>query len=399
MAPLTSGTTGRALVVGAGIAGMATAIRLRQAGWEPVIVERSPVRRTGGYFIGLYPGGRDAAKRMGVYEHIHTRTPVPARTWEVDPDGNRTRGFGLIEHRDRPDAVLRGDIEEALWARLDGIPVTFGVSPARIDERTDGVDVQLREIATGDLHEERFDLVVGADGLRSTVRALVFGEHERFMKPLNAIICAFQLQEQVPYVNPRDGLVLAEPGRSLWVFGLADRPPTALFTYRTKDEDGQFTRPPREVLRDRYADVTNAEPIRHALEQLDQAPDLLFDSVHQVRMPSWHTRRVVLMGDAAWCISLYSGQGASAALLGADMLGQMLEKHPGDLTQAFAAWERELRPFARKQQFLARIKGHIFVPGNRFIGQFRRWLMRWGGKKQASLHPGAIAVAATRGGV
>ncbi|MGW0705828.1 FAD-dependent oxidoreductase [Streptomyces sp. NPDC002643] len=74
MTPPTSGTTGRALVVGAGISGMAAAIRLRQAGWQPVIVERSPQRRTGGYFIGLYPGGRNAAKSMGLYEHIHTRT-------------------------------------------------------------------------------------------------------------------------------------------------------------------------------------------------------------------------------------------------------------------------------------------------------------------------------------
>ncbi|MPY60936.1 FAD-dependent monooxygenase [Streptomyces spongiae] len=396
MTPPTSGTTGRALVVGAGIAGMATAIRLRQAGWQSTIVERSPNRRTGGYFIGLYPGGRNAAKSMGVYEHIHTRTPVPPRTWEVDSHENRTRGFGLIEHRDRPDAVLRGDIEEALWTCLDGVPVRFGVSPARIDERTDGVDVQLRDIATDSLSEERFDLVVGADGLRSTVRTLVFGEHKRFMKPLNAIICAFQLQEQVPHVAPRDNLILAEPGRSLWVFAFKDRAPTALLAYRTKDEDGQFTRPPREVLRDRFADVAHAEPIRHALEQLDQAPDLLFDSVHQVRMESWHTRRVVLMGDAAWCISLYSGQGASAGLLGADTLGRMIEKHPGDLAQALAAWERELRPFVRKQQFAARVKGHIFVPGNRLIGLMRRRLVRWGGKKLASMHTGAAAVPASR---
>ncbi|MGW0705829.1 FAD-dependent monooxygenase [Streptomyces sp. NPDC002643] len=273
------------------------------------------------------------------------------------------------------------------------------MSPARIDERADGVTVRLRDIATDSLSEERFDLVVGADGLRSTVRSLVFGEHKRFMKPMNAIICAFQLQEQVPHFAPRDGVLLAEPGRSLWVFGLEDRAPTALFTYRTKDEDGQFTRPPREVLRDRYADVAHAEPIRHALEQLDQAPDLLFDSVHQVKMASWHTRRVVLLGDAAWCISLYSGQGAAVGLLGADMLGRMIEKHPGDLTEALAEWERELRPFVRRQQLAARIKGHIFVPGNRCIAQVRRRLLRWGGKKLSRSQTVAAAVPASSGAV
>ena len=208
----------RALIVGAGIAGMATAIRLRQIGWDPLIVERSPERRTGGYFIGLYPEGREAAQRLGIFEDLHTRTPQTKRTWEIDSEGNRSRGFGFLERPGSPDAVLRGDIEQALWDHLGDIPIRFATVPTAIAEGPASVAVTLRDETLGTERTEEFDLLVGADGLRSTIRTLTFGPHEQFMKPLNRMICAFQLREQVPYMPPHDSLVLAEIGRALWVF-------------------------------------------------------------------------------------------------------------------------------------------------------------------------------------
>ena len=279
--------------------------------------------------------------------------------------------------------MLRGDIEEGLWAGLGDIPVRFGLSPVAIDDRPDGVRVRLRDQSSGEESTERFDLVVGADGLRSRVRSLVFGPHGTFMRPMNAIICAFQFDEQTPYVAPTDGTILAEPGRALWVFPFEDRPPTALFTYRTRDEDAQFTLPPRQVIHDVFRDLAHSDLVRHALDQLDRAPELLFDSVHQVDMPSWHTDRVVLVGDAAWCMSLYSGMGASSALLGGQTLGETISQHPDDLPSALAAWETSLRPFVRRCQRSARIKEHIFVPANGFIALLRTGLMRRAGRKHA----------------
>ncbi|SEP38392.1 FAD-dependent monooxygenase [Amycolatopsis saalfeldensis] len=376
-------TTKRALIVGSGIAGMAAALSLHRAGWAATIVEKSPRRRTGGYFIALYTEGMDAARTLGVFDQLHTRTPRGTRTWDVDAFGNRTRSVGLVEARPNAAAVLRGDVEEALWANLGDIPVRFGLSPESVDERPDGVEVRLRDGHSGAESTERFDLVVGADGVRSRVRSLVFGGHEKFLRPLNAIACAFQFDEQTPYVAPADGSIFAEPGRALWVFPLDDRPPTALFTYRTKDEDGQFTRPPKQVIRDVFRDVAHADLVRHALDQLDRAPEMSFDSVHQVELPSWHTDRVVLVGDAAWCMTVYAGLGASSALMGGQQLGETIERHPGDVAAALVAWEASMRPFVREGQRAGRVKQQIFVPANGFRARLRRRMMQRSGRKFA----------------
>ena len=182
--------TQRALIVGLGIAGMASAMSLKKAGWEPVIVERAPERRTGGYFIGLQDAGKHAAERLGVLPGIHIRTPEASPNWHMTKDGGRVRVAGFADQPTRPATLLRGDIEEGLWNGVDGqVEIRFGTSPVAIVERADGVDVTL-DTKDGSSTIERFDLVIGADGLRFTVRKLVFGPQEKFMHSLDAVICA-----------------------------------------------------------------------------------------------------------------------------------------------------------------------------------------------------------------
>jgi 2-polyprenyl-6-methoxyphenol hydroxylase-like FAD-dependent oxidoreductase len=116
--------------------------------------------------------------------------------------------------------------------------------------------------------------------------------------------------------------------------------------------------------------------VRHALDSLEQAPDFPFDSVHQVKMPRWSKGRVVLLGDAAWCPNLYSGMGATSALLGGAELGRALRENPGDLDAALAAWESRLRPFIRKHQRIARLKQQMFVPSSRPAEALRSVVLR-----------------------
>jgi 2-polyprenyl-6-methoxyphenol hydroxylase-like FAD-dependent oxidoreductase len=368
----------RALVVGMGIGGLATALRLHDIGWDSVLVERAPERRGAGYFVGMFGTGQAAAARLGMLDAIGNRTDPTSITYDVERDGRRRPGMGYGDLPGGPQLILRGDIEAALYDAVEPLAeMRFGTTPVAIEESAEGVDVTLRTAGTtttttvaaageqGGETTERFDLVVGADGLRSTVRRLVFGPDADYLRPFHHIIGATILKEPVPGFRALDGLVLAEPGRSAWVFPFADHAPGVLLNYRTDDEDAQFRRPPIESLRQAFGPEPTGPVLGNLLDQFEAADDFLFDSVHQVVMPSWHTGRVALLGDSAWCVTLYSGMGASSALAGADLLGTVLQRNPGNPARALREWEMRLRPFIAGHQKNGRRDLVAFVPQTR----------------------------------
>ncbi|MER7665399.1 FAD-dependent monooxygenase [Streptomyces sp. NPDC096193] len=359
----------RALIVGMGIGGLATAMRLHEIGWEPVVVERAPGRRAAGYFIGLFETGRATAERMGVLDAIGNRTDPASVTYDIDRGGRRRPSMGYGDLPGEPRLLLRGDIEAALYDQVASkTEIRYNTTPVAIDEHPDGVDVTLATTTGENTTEttERFGLVVGADGLRSTVRRLAFGPDSDYLQPFHHIIGATILKEPVPGFRPNDGMILAEPGRSVWVFPFTDHQPGVLFNYRTDDEDAQFRRPPVESLRHAFGPEPTGSVLENLLTQFERADDVLFDSTHQVVMPAWYTDRVVLLGDSAWCLTLYSGMGASSALAGADFLGTTLQRNPDNITRALREYDQRLRPFIATQQHLGRTDGlPMFVPQTR----------------------------------
>lgn len=385
-------TPPRALVVGLGIAGMSAAIGLRDAGWEPVVVERAPARRSGGYFVGLFPDGKQAARELDVLDTLHTRNPEGNTEWQVEADGSQQPGIGFLDQPGEPYAVMRGDIEAALWDRLQGagatrhgqspVEIRFHTRPVEIVDRGDDVLVMLEDIASETTSKEQFDLVVGTDGLRSTVRRLVFGPPEAYMRSWDAIICAFELDEQVPGYDERDGIILALPRRSAWVFPFADRKPTVLLTYRTKAIDAQFTQSPSDRLEAEFADLRSHPIVDHGLRTIAKSSQNLFDSVHSVHMPTWSKGRVVLLGDSAWCLTLFSGMGSTAGLRGGAVLSRSLRAHPTDVRAALESFERDMRPFITASLRRARILQHMFVPTGTVSARVRKTAMSLMGRSQ-----------------
>jgi 2-polyprenyl-6-methoxyphenol hydroxylase-like FAD-dependent oxidoreductase len=205
---------GRALVVGLGIAGIATALRLRKVGWEPVLVDRAAARRSGGYFILLFGAGVASARRLGVLDAIGDRGHPQLVSYEVNRAGRRTPGMSLTNIpgvASRPRQLLRADVERALFSALpDDVEIRYSTVPTRITQDDSAAEVTLEDTASGATVTERFDLVVGADGVRSTVRRLVFGPEE-YLHPLNYMIGATVLDEPIDGFGLREGL---DPGRA-----------------------------------------------------------------------------------------------------------------------------------------------------------------------------------------
>ncbi|MFD2115714.1 FAD-dependent monooxygenase [Paenibacillus yanchengensis] len=374
----------KVLIVGLGIAGMSAAISLKNIGWEPVIIERASERRRGGYFIGLFPEGIKAAQKLGSYEEIKIRTPDDSiENFEMNKKGKMKRGISFSDQPGNPQSTLRGDIEEGLWQTVDqSIKIIYSTVPIEIKQKDQVVNVKLKNILTDVVQTESYDLVIGADGLRSTVRSLVFGSHDKYMKSLNTMIVAFQMKKDLPVLINQQSITLVEKNRSVWFFGLKDTNPTVLFTYRTKDIDSQFIYPIKDVLKDKYKGMTGENFVNHALSELEKAENPLTDSVHQVIMPKWSKGNVVMLGDSAWCLTLYSGMGASAGMMGANVLGEKLSQSPEDIQTALENYESELRPFINKHQKLAFLKSQFFVPSNLFYGFLRSRIIKMKAKQK-----------------
>ncbi|XVQ06225.1 FAD-dependent monooxygenase [Spirillospora sp. CA-255316] len=367
---------GRALVVGLGIAGIATALRLRQVGWEPVLVERAPARRSSGYFIMLFGTGVASAGRLGVLDAIGDRTTARTAAYEVNRSGRRTPGMTPANLPGRPRQLLRGDIEQALFSALPAdVEIRYSTVPTRITQDDSAARVTLHDTASDTTVTESFDLVVGADGMRSTVRGLAFGPEE-YLHPLNYMIGATVLDREIEGFRRDEGVTLAEPGRSATLFPFQDHAPSLLFSYRTDDIDAEFTRPPIESIRAAFGPQPPGRLLEILFRRFEEAPEYLFDSVQQVKMPRWHRGRVVLVGDAAWCVTLYAGMGASSGIAGGELLGTMLQRHPGDLPGALRAWEARMRPFIRTEQNSALLMRKIFTPHDRREQVLRTAMLR-----------------------
>lgn len=373
---MSDATGRRALIVGLGISGLATALRLRQIGWTPVIVERAATRRRGGYFVGLFGSGRQAAKRLGIAEHLHDRRPTGV-VYNYDRKGNRRVGMSFDDLPGEAWTALRGDVEAAAFAALPaGVEIRYATVPTEIVEAGDTVAVTLHNTADGTVVTEDFDLVVGADGVRSSVRSLVFGPQQRYLHRLDHMIATFELPRKLSDLAIGDGAFLVESGRSLIIYPFRDHPPTALFSYYTDDVDAEFSEPPAARLRKAFGPQPTGRLLGEVLDAFEAADEYLFDSVEQVHLDSWRRGRVVLVGDAAWCETLYSGMGVSSALAGPDVLGTMLDRYPGDLDRALSEWERTLRPYVTAYQGFGVRQRFFFVPDNRVELLFRDVMAR-----------------------
>lgn len=360
----TGTAAGKAVVAGAGIAGLATALRLHRSGWQVLVVERSPARRGGGYLVNLLGRGYDAAADLGLLPGLREHDLGVFTSILVAADGRRKfvvpAAFARAALGPRALTVFRGDLESALYAAACEVAdIRFGTTVRAVEQ--DAGEVR---IALSDGTREHADLLVGADGLHSGVRGAVFGPESDFRVDLRHMVGAFPLARIPTEVPENSGTTFIGPRRTAAVVNLGPGRSSAFFTYRSADPAAELAAGPVATLTAAFGDVGGGVP--DALDQLAQAPaGAYFDSVSQVVSGSWSRGRVVLVGDAAWCVTLFAGHGAALALAGAGELGAALDAHPGDIPAALAHWETRLRPEVVKRQALARRGMSQYAPPTR----------------------------------
>lgn len=352
------------LVVGAGIAGDALAVSLERSGWQVVVAEIAPALRTGGQTVDLRGHAAAVLENLGLLEACRAHL-VPQRgvAW-VDAGGRRLAamgvdalgGQGLVS----TEELLRSDLARTLHdATGPGTSHRFGETVEALEPVPGGVRAHFRHHAA-----EVFDLVVGADGAHSRVRSLVLGPEERFMRRLGLTHAWFTVEED-ERTPPLDGWFLIH--NALGGRVVASRPghtgqQEAGLTFRPGDHAAHApARGDRDAQHDLLDRVFAGVGWRadELLSAARTAPDFAMDTFDQVRAPVWHRRRVVLLGDSAWCSSPLSGLGTSLALVGAHTLaGELAEvgAHHGateqDLAAALDRYAHRMRPHVTAAQRL-----------------------------------------------
>jgi 2-polyprenyl-6-methoxyphenol hydroxylase-like FAD-dependent oxidoreductase len=309
--------------------------------------------------------GYTVAERMGILPQVRERGYVFRELRIVDAGGRKVGGFStdalLQSMNGRFTSLPRGDLAAAIYRTIENrVETLFGNSISAIDERATAVLVSFEHGVA-----REFDLVIGADGLHSTVRALAFGPEPQFEKQLGYRVAAFEVEGY----RPRDelvGVTYSTPGRQVGRFAL--RGDRTLFSLLFASDRLTGREPPdaegqKALLRQVFADAGWECP--QILRAMDQISDVYYDRVSQIRMDAWSKGRVMLIGDAAACVSLLAGEGAGMAMAEAYVLAGELNRAGQDYQAAYRRYEQLLRPFVEAKQKSVRYFASALVPKTR----------------------------------
>jgi FAD-dependent urate hydroxylase len=331
----------RVLVVGAGIGGLGAARALRQRGLAADVVEREPAWTHTGAGIYLPGNATRALRALGLESAVAERASLIPHQRLCDHRGRLLADIDLTAlWRDVGPclALHRADLHEVLASHGDPVPVRMGVSLQQLSQRDDRVTVEFGDGSAG-----CYDLVIGADGIHSTVRRLVVGAGA--VRPLGQLAWRF-VTECPPEVTTWTVLLgrgltfLAVPIGRDRVYCYCDAPADSLSWPEGDDVTGRLA----ELL------AGFAAPVPAILDTLGPASAVHVSPIEEVTLDRWSQGSVLLVGDAAHATSPNMAEGAAMALEDGLVLAECLTPGRG-IAQTVATFQARRR--SRTQWVLA----------------------------------------------
>ncbi|KAF3764473.1 hypothetical protein M406DRAFT_62361 [Cryphonectria parasitica EP155] len=391
------------LIIGAGVCGPALACLLRRSSprHKITVVERWPTLRAAGQQIDLNENGLRILKRMGLLEVIKSKCVEEAGVEVFDSKGKSAGRFGVTPAGETKRGltceyeIMRGDVVQVLYdASLEqdakareeaaggegGLTYAFDKTVTNLVQDDHGANVTF-----SDGQAERFDLVVAADGLGSRTRKAVFGREasDAAFSSIGVHAAYFS----IPRVEGEDNLAKAysAPGRRIVMTRTSGRPITQVILFTMSDDTGSLKacyKQPIEKQKQAFAEKFKGAgwETERLLAGMATCEDFWSSEVAQIKMDRLHTGRVVLLGDAGYCPSPFTGMGTECCLIGAYVLAGELAERAGRsnssnsdvVAGALQAYEEKMRAPVRDLQKLPGMSTGLFFPSSR-IGV---WLLR-----------------------
>ena len=317
----------RILIVGGGIAGLGLCRALQQQGLVPDIIERAASWPLGGTGLYLPGNGVRVLRALGLEDEVLARAVRMSSQRVLDHAGRPLAEIELAQMWGRVGpcvGITRGELHRVLIEGTGGVRVRLGTSVTGLSQQDDKVNVLFTDGSTG-----TYDLVVGADGIHSLVRQLLFGgippRHLGQVSWRLLVDHSGAIHTWTVMLGPRRAF-LAMPVGPNRLYCYAD-----LASFATEDPTG------KDLVRFRALFGDFAEPVPSILSELEGFDAIHFAPIEEIALDSWVRGRVVLVGDAAHATSPNMAEGASMALEDALVLARMLRTH-GSLDESLSAF-------------------------------------------------------------
>lgn len=348
------------LISGASMAGLAAAYWFAKQGHRVTVVERAEGLRPGGAPIDVRGRALDTARRMGILERIQAEKvalvePMPV----LDGSGTPVASLDLrwfANETDEDVEITRDRLNQILFNAVPGSVVfRFNTVLKTLADGPQGVDVGFSDGSQG-----RFGLVVGADGLHSTVRRLAFGPEKDYVRHFGYYVALLDL----PANREWQRAMLNIPGLTVVVRDAGDGPQAMMLAASPDLQHDHRDVAAQRTLIDGFLSRVNAWqlPALRAAFADPAAKGFYFDSVAQTHMPAWITGHVAVIGDAGHCGALLSGMGTTLAMYSAEVLATTLAECGHDIAAASTPYHERLRPYVEQCQAFAHEGAPIMVP-------------------------------------
>jgi 2-polyprenyl-6-methoxyphenol hydroxylase-like FAD-dependent oxidoreductase len=349
----------RVLVSGGGIAGATLAYWLSAGGHHVTIVERAGQPSSSGSPVDVRGEAAVIAHSMGIWPRLAAASTGVERLVFVDADGAHVAVIRTRRTKSPDDEVevARAELAGALLGAVGG-SAEVRTGDAVVSIHRDGLTAVDVRFASG--REDSFDIVVGADGVHSGIRKLAFGPEEQFSRPMGLFIGTVLTDTLA--TNPDEVLMFNQPGTALALHPAGGHPGAAFIFRSDLPYDHRDPGRAGHLIEDAYREggwITG-----QALQAWRAAGDVYFDRVTRLAVPEWASGRIVLVGDAASCVSLF-GEGSSNAILGAKTLADAINATPRDPAAAFEAYQRAHQKVTRRAGAGAPLIARLLVPKTR----------------------------------
>ncbi|MCF0055072.1 FAD-dependent monooxygenase [Dyadobacter sp. CY356] len=339
--------TGSVLVSGASIAGLTMAYWMNHYGYDVTIVEIGHQPRRGGTPIDVRGEALDCARRMGILDAIK-KAKLPTKGLKFMNEQNELQGTMLVEQIGAitPDdtEIRRDDLVDILYAKVrNSVNYKFANRITQLEQNAEYVNVSFEDKTFG-----TYDFVIGADGIHSGVRKLTFGKEEQFTHFLNFYFSVFTVDGSLGEQNYAH--MYNTPNNMATVYFYNKDSADTLLAFRASNQitfDRYNIEQQKQIVIDAFEGIGWKLP--QLLEELKVADTFYLDQGCQIKMPTWTSGRVALIGDAGYAPAFPTGMGSTLAIHGASILADAIAEC-GNHQTAFEIYNETFRPIVEKLQ-------------------------------------------------